>query len=111
MHNTRGSNISMKAIRFHQYRGPEVLMHEDAPTPNPREGEILLRVCAAGVNPFDWKIRAGYVKDWFSHALPLILGVDVSGVVATVGLGVTAWKEGDEVYGRGDVNRDGAYAE
>jgi NADPH:quinone reductase-like Zn-dependent oxidoreductase len=73
----------------------------------------LIRVHAAGVNPADWKARAGYLKDVFPLPLPFIPGWDVSGVVETVGSGVTEFKEGDEVYARPDVARKGndAYAE
>ena len=54
---------NMKAVRIHQYGGPEVLIFEDAPRPEPDSAEVLIRVHAAGVNPIDWKIRAGYLKD------------------------------------------------
>jgi NADPH:quinone reductase-like Zn-dependent oxidoreductase len=52
---------TMKAVRIHTYGGPEVLKFEDAPRPEPAPGEVLIKVNAAGVNPIDWKIRAGYV--------------------------------------------------
>ena len=55
---------SMKAIRIHTYGDANVLVHEDAPLPTPSDEEILVRVHVAGVNPFDWKIRAGLLKDW-----------------------------------------------
>ena len=50
----------MKAIRIHNYGGPEVLRYEDAPRPTPGPGELLIKVHAASVNPVDWKIRGGY---------------------------------------------------
>ena len=53
---------TMKAVRFHSYGGPEVLMYEDAPLPETGPNEILIRVYAAGVNPVDWKIREGFGK-------------------------------------------------
>src|SRR6266404_2708097 len=68
---------TMKAIRIHNYGGPEVLQYEDAPRPKPQAGEVLIRVHAAGVNPIDWKVREGHVKDFWSHKLPLILGWDL----------------------------------
>jgi NADPH:quinone reductase-like Zn-dependent oxidoreductase len=98
---------SMKAIRIHNYGGPEVLRFEDAPRPAPGAGELLIKVHAASVNPVDWKLRAGYL----THPLPFIPGWDVSGVVETVGSGVANFKHGDEVYARPDLARDGAYAE
>jgi len=54
---------NMKAVRVHNYGGPEVLRFEDSPRPTPGSGELLIRVHAASVNPIDWKIRAGYMKD------------------------------------------------
>jgi NADPH:quinone reductase-like Zn-dependent oxidoreductase len=58
---------SMKAIRIHQYGGPEVLKYEDAPRPEPGRGEVLVRVCAASVNPVDWKVRKGELKITHGH--------------------------------------------
>ena len=75
----------MKAIRIHNYGGPEVLQYEDAPRPKPQAGEVLIRVHAAGVNPIDWKVREGHMKDFWPHKFPLILGWDLSGVVEEVG--------------------------
>ncbi len=102
---------TIKAVRIHEYGGPEVLVYEDAPRPKAGRGEVLVRVCAAGINPVDWKVREGYAKDRLHHQLPLILGWDVSGVVEEVGRGVKRLKKDDEVYGRPDIARDGAYAE
>ena len=102
---------TMKAVRFHEFGGPEVLVYEDAPCPEPGAGEILVKVHAAGVNPVDWKVRAGMLTRLFAHTLPLIPGWDFSGVVEAVGAGVAGFKEGDEVYARPDLTRNGAYAE
>jgi NADPH:quinone reductase-like Zn-dependent oxidoreductase len=102
---------TMKAIRIHNYGGPEVLQYEDAPRPEPQAGEVLVRVQAAGVNPIDWKIREGHMKDFWSHKFPLILGWDTSGKVEEVGPGVSRFKIGDEVYSVSDPTRDGAYAD
>ena len=99
----------MKAIRIHNYGGPEVLQYEDVVVPTPAAGELLIKVQAASVNPLDWKTRAGYLKDFFPHSLPFIPGWDGSGVVEAVGSGVTQFKQGDEVYAK--TNRDGTYAE
>jgi NADPH:quinone reductase-like Zn-dependent oxidoreductase len=104
---------NMKAVRIHNYGGPEVLQFEDAPRPTPGSGELLIRVHAASVNAIDWKIRAGYLKDVFPVPLPFIPGWDVSGVVEAVGSGATKFKKGDEVYARPDIARSGkgTYAE
>ncbi len=101
----------MKAVRIHSYGGVDVLVYENAPRPAPGAGEVLVRVTATSVNPFDCAVRAGYMAGYFNHTLPLILGTDVSGVIEAVGAGVTAFKPGDSVYARAGVTRDGAYAE
>jgi NADPH:quinone reductase-like Zn-dependent oxidoreductase len=102
---------TMKAVRIHTYGGPEVLKYEESPRPKPGAGEVLIQVQAAGVNPVDWKIREGYLKEYLPHSLPLILGWDVAGVVEAAGPGVARLKKGDEVYSRPDLSRNGAYAE
>src|SRR6266436_177428 len=104
-------NGTMKAIRIHNYGGPEVLKYEDAPRPKPQAGEVLVRVHAAGVNPIDWKVREGHMKDFWPHKFPLILGWDLSGVVEELGRGVSRFKIGDEVYSIPDPTRNGAYAD
>jgi NADPH:quinone reductase-like Zn-dependent oxidoreductase len=102
---------TMKAIRIHTHGGPEVLVYEEAPRPVPGTGEVLIRVYAAGVNPADWKTRAAPGR--LAPAIfPAILGWDVSGVVETVGPGVTEFREGDAVYGMIRFPKPGAaYAE
>jgi NADPH:quinone reductase-like Zn-dependent oxidoreductase len=102
---------TMKAVCIYGYGGPNVLVYEDAPRPHPGPGEVLIRVHAAAINPVDWKIREGLLKDQLHHALPLVLGWDVSGVVEDLGSGLTRLKLGDEVFSRPDISRDGAYAE
>jgi NADPH:quinone reductase-like Zn-dependent oxidoreductase len=71
----------------------------DWPTPEIGSGEVLIRVRAAGVNPFDWKVADGELIDELEHRFPLILGFDAAGVVERVGADVTELAEGDEVYG------------
>src|ERR1700746_2973257 len=102
---------TMKAVRIHNYGGPEVLNYEDAPRPEPGEGEVLIRVHAASVNPIDWKVREGHMKDFWFHEFPLILGWDLSGVVEELGRGASRFKIGDEVYSVPDPTRNGAYAD
>lgn len=99
---------TMKAVRIHQFGGPEVLMYEDAPRPQPGEGEVLIRVHAAGVNPVDWKTRQ---RGFRRTDLPMIVGWDASGVIESVGPGVSRFKPGDEVYAMTDLARDGTYAQ
>jgi NADPH:quinone reductase-like Zn-dependent oxidoreductase len=102
---------TMKAVRIHAYGGPDVLAYEDAPHPTAGDGEVLIRVHATSVNPFDCAVRAGYMNGYFQYTLPVILGTDVSGVIEAVGAGVTNFSAGDAVYTRAGVFRDGANAE
>jgi NADPH:quinone reductase-like Zn-dependent oxidoreductase len=90
----------MKAIRIHRFGGPEVLVYEDAPRPEPGEGEVLIRVHAAAVNPADWKTRSGSgLAHRFRDRLPIGVGWDVSGVVEVLGKGNAPYRVGDKVYG------------
>jgi NADPH:quinone reductase-like Zn-dependent oxidoreductase len=97
---------TMKAVQIHAYGGPDVLQFEDVPPPEPKLNQVLVRVFAAGVNPVDWKIREGYLKT----PLPMIMGIDFSGVVESVGSAVTKFRIGDEVLGQA-ADESGAYAE
>lgn len=99
---------TMKAVQLHGYGGPDVLVYEDAPRPEPKPGEILVRVHAAGVNPVDWKIRAGLLQGVYQFPFPLILGFDVAGTVEQLGKGVSTVQVGDAVFA--DIP-GGAYAE
>ena len=101
---------TMKAARAHEYGAPEVLKIEDAPRPEPKEDEILVRVHAAGVNPVDAKVRAGMFKQP-GASMPLIPGYDISGVVEKTGAKATKFKAGDEVYAYLSLERGGAYAQ
>ncbi len=101
---------TMKAVRFHEYGGPEVLRFEDAPRPAPGEGEILVRVRTAGVNPVDWKIAAGYMKERLKLSLPHVVGRDFSGTVEQVGRRVAGFSPGDDVFGRTSSAHDGPEA-
>ena len=97
----------MKAIRVHQFGGPEVLKLEEVPTPKPDPGEVLVRVRAAGVNPYDTYMRAGTYA--IKPHLPYTPGSDAAGTVEAIGTGVTKVKPGDRVY-RAKTST-GAYAE
>lgn len=103
--------VTMKAVRIHTHGGPETLVYEDAPRPEPAEDEVLIRIYAASVNPVDWKIRNGYGKDRFKRHLPFILGWDVAGTIEGTGSQVEQFQPGDAVYGYTSLFRDGAYAE
>ena len=109
--NSSAKYQTMKAIRIHKYGGPEVFQYEAAPRPQPQADEVLIRVHAAGVNRFDWEIRAGHLKDICRVSFPLILGWDLSGVIEEAGSGANRFKKGDEVFSMPDPMRNGAYAE
>lgn len=101
----------MKAIRIHEFGGPDVLSIDEIDVPQPGKDEVLIRVHATSVNPVDWKIREGQRKERFPSSLPLTLGWDVSGVIEEVGEKAGNFRKGDEVYGRPDPTKNGAYAE
>src|SRR5664279_1917563 len=101
----------MKAIQIHEFGGPEVLKYEDATKPKPASDEVLIKVFASGVNPVDWKIRAGHAKGKFPIKFPLIPGWDVSGEIEEVGSNIVNFRKGDEVYSRPDPTKNGTYAE
>jgi NADPH:quinone reductase-like Zn-dependent oxidoreductase len=104
---TDTATAAMRAVRFHDYGPPSVLVTDLVPRPEPKAGEVLVRVRVAGVNPIDWKFRAGFVRNFMPITLPYIPGVDVAGTVEEVGPGGTDFAPGEEVFGRGS----GTYAE
>jgi NADPH:quinone reductase-like Zn-dependent oxidoreductase len=102
----------MKAIRLHEYGGPEKLVYEDAPDPVPGEGEVVIEVAAASVNPVEWKLRAGYIQAYYPLELPSLIGVDVAGTIGAVGRDVEGFKVGDKVFGTLPIeSRFGSYAQ
>ncbi|WEL26425.1 NADPH:quinone reductase [Haloferax volcanii] len=99
----------MRAVRFHDHGGRDVLQVDDIETPEPAAGEVLVEVAAAGVNPVDTYFREGSYQPF---AMPMIPGVDVAGTVAAVGADVEGFAAGDHVVGTG-IGKDhyGGYAE
>ncbi len=89
----------MKAVLLKGYGDVDQLEYRDVPDPKPAAGEVLVKVAGASLNPLDWKLRAGYLKDAMPVQFPFILGSDVSGEVVAVGTGVTRFKAGDKVLG------------
>ena len=88
----------MKAVTIRDYGEPDVLKFEDVPDPIPGAGEVLVKVVASCVNPFDYKIRSGAVKDRVPLQFPAVLGLDLSGTVHSVGKGVEGFAPGDHVF-------------
>jgi len=101
----------MKAVRFHQYGGPDVLRYEDVEQPVPGAGEVRLRVAATSYNPVDGGIRGGYLQGPFPVTLPHTPGIDVAGTVDAVGDGVQGFAVGDAVVAFLSMTADGAAAE
>ena len=111
---------TMKAVRLHEFGGPEVLRYEDAPRLQLASGEVLVRIAAIGINPPDWYLRDGMTalpQEWRPKpSFPIILGTDVSGVIAAVADDVDGFAVGDEVYSMArfpemGMEGAGAYAE
>lgn len=94
---------AVKAARVHDYGGPEAVRIEETTLPDPKAGEVLVRVQAAGINPIDWKIRAGYLKDVMPLPMPFTLGVDFAGVVEALGPAVSGFEVGQVIYGEAPV--------
>ncbi len=101
------TNETMHAIQIEDYGGPEVLKYVEAPIPQPGEGQVLIRVHAAGVNPADSKFRAGHMKQFRPLTMPWTPGLEAAGVVEAVGPGVTGFRPGEAVFGA----ISGSYAE
>jgi len=101
----------MKAFVMTRYGGPEVTELRDMPRPVPAPGEVLVKVCAAGLNPVDYKIRVGMLKAIQRYAMPAIMGNELAGVVETVGEGATRFAPGERIYARVPKEDMGAFAE
>ena len=99
----------MRAVRIHRFGGMEVIEYEELPRPIPAQGQVLVRVKAAGVGPWDAWIRNG--KSVLPQPLPLTLGSDLSGVVESLGPGISGVQRRDEVYGVTNARFTGAWAD
>jgi len=102
----------MRAAQIKSYGGVEVIeINENAPAPVPTENQILVEVYAAGVNPVDWKIREGFLKEMIPLNFPATLGGDFAGKVSALGEGVVDFQIGDEVFGQASTMHGGSFAE
>ena len=101
----------MKAAFFEKTGGPELIQYGDRPKPEPKAGEVLVRVAAVSVNPIDTYIRSGLVA--MQLPMPYVIGCDLAGTVEQVGPGCTRFKPGDRVWGsnQGLLGRQGTFAE
>jgi NADPH:quinone reductase-like Zn-dependent oxidoreductase len=102
------STRTINAIQVHDYGDTDQLELEQIPQPEPQEGEVLVRVYAAGVNPIDWKLRSGLMKAFWPSTFPYVPGAELAGVVEKVGPGVSVFQPGQEVFGR---SSNGSYAQ
>ena len=102
---------TMMAARLHRYGGADALVYEEAPVPVLEDHEVLIRVQAAGVNPFDRKVRDGHMQEMMPLQLPLPLGTDVAGVIVATGKAVSNLKVGQHVYGVADMAKGGSFAQ
>lgn len=101
----------MKAIVIEEYGSADQLVERDVSTPEIKESQVLVELHATSINPVDWKVREGYLKDNLPFQFPVILGWDAAGIVKKVGESVTGFSVGDKVFARPATNPNGTYAE
>lgn len=101
----------MKAIRYHQFRGPEVLRTEEVELPVPGHGQVLVKVAATSFNPVDDHIRLGVLAEAIPTELPITPGLDLAGTIVELGKGVTGLEVDDHVIGMFPLNEHGGAAE
>src|SRR5258708_22806984 len=100
----------MRALVLSRYGGPENTSLTDVPQPSPRDGEFLVRVHAAGLNPVDYKTRAGALRVIRKYPLPIVMGYELSGVVEAVGRRVMSFADGERVFARVDKDTMGRFS-
>ncbi|WP_169799441.1 NADP-dependent oxidoreductase [Novosphingobium lentum] len=99
----------MRAIQITAYGDPEVVVVNDIPEPGLAPGQVRVAVAATGVNPVDWKVRDGYMKDYLQAPFPITIGNEIAGTVTAVADGVSGFAVGDKVYG--SIGPVGAFAD
>ena len=101
----------MKAVVINEYGGSDKLEMVEYPKPMPRQNEVLIKIHTTSINPIDWKIREGYLKERLPFHFPIILGWDLAGVVEKVGSKVKHFCEGNRVFSRPPTTERGTYTE
>lgn len=101
----------MKAVVINQYGSKEELVEQEVNKPKAEANQVVVKLEATSINPIDWKLREGYLKEMYDWEFPIILGWDVAGVITEIGSNVSKWKVGDRVFSRPDTTRFGSYAE
>lgn len=94
----------MKAIRIHEFGGPEVMKYDEIPKPEPGPGEIRIRIIASGVNPIDWKLRKGLLGNFL---LPMVIGLDIAGIVDATHQEEKLFQVGEEVFAKIPIGKGG----
>jgi NADPH:quinone reductase-like Zn-dependent oxidoreductase len=103
----KSNTANMKAVRFHDFDGPEKLIIDHLNIPDPNPDEVLVKIHTTAVNPMDWKLRSGMAKSYMTIQLPYIPGIEASGTVESIGKNVKEFRTGQEVFG----NIRNSYAE
>jgi NADPH:quinone reductase-like Zn-dependent oxidoreductase len=103
--------MHVKAVVIHKYGTEEEFVLVDLPEPTPEDQQVVVEMFATSINPIDWKLREGYLKDMLPFEFPIILGWDAAGIIHKVGSKVTDWKMGDRVFARPATTARGTYAE
>src|SRR5690625_457156 len=110
LNDIKGRVLYMKAIVIEQYGGAEELVEKELSKPVIQDNQVLIEMHATSINPIDWKVREGYMKEMIPFEFPLILGWDAAGVVSEVGKDVVNFKVGDAVFARPNM-ANGTYSE
>jgi len=101
----------MRAVVINEYGSKDVLVEQELPKPEIKPNQVLVEAYATSINPIDWKLREGYLKEMLDWPFPIILGWDVAGKIVEVGDEVKVFQVGDEVFARPDTTPRGTYAE
>ncbi|MFG6113962.1 NADP-dependent oxidoreductase [Halobacillus sp. MO56] len=101
----------MKAIVIDNYGDKEQLKMREIDKPEITDDQVLVELHATSINPIDWKLREGYLKEMLDFDFPIVLGWDLAGIVTETGKNVTKFNKGDNVFARPDLTRLGTYAE
>jgi NADPH:quinone reductase-like Zn-dependent oxidoreductase len=101
----------MKAVVIEQYGGKEKLKEMEVPDPKIKDDQVLIEMKATSINPIDWKLREGYLKEMLPFEFPIILGWDAAGIIKETGKNVQQFQKGDRVFARPETTRFGTYAE
>lgn len=102
---------TMKAAVIHEYGDSKIFKNEEVAVPEPASDEVRVKVHYTSINPFDYKIRSGRMKDHVPLRFPAILGTDIVGTVEKMGSAASKFKEGDLVFGKANFGSNGSYAE